>query len=85
MYRADEFNRAPTKAALLGFLEDFDFTRLWIAQETLLSSRIWVFTPGSIWVPWVTLQDCFLTKSCGTEHAMLKALILPMRCLGSMS
>ena len=48
---ADEFNRTRTKAALLGLLNVLYFKRFWIVQEILLSSTIWVFTPGNRWIP----------------------------------
>jgi len=48
---ADEFNCTRTKAALLGFLDDSYFKRLWIVQEIVLSAEVCIFVPGNIWIP----------------------------------
>lgn len=74
---AEDFNRTHSRKALLGLLDDSYFERLWIVQEVILSSNIWVFVSGNVWVQWSTIRECFLTKAWGPEHAILRALFRP--------
>lgn len=74
---AEDFNRTHSRKALLGLLNDSYFKRLWIVQEVILSSSIWVLISGNVWIKWETISECFLTKAWGPEHAILKSLFRP--------
>ncbi|KAH6629704.1 heterokaryon incompatibility protein-domain-containing protein [Boeremia exigua] len=74
---AKEFNRTRTKKALSGLLCDSYFSRLWIVQEVLLASTLWMFTFGGVWISWEDVRTCFWEKAWEPEDAILKALVVP--------
>lgn len=66
------------RSSLKHLLKDQYFKRLWIVQEILLSSDVWVMTNGNVWVPWKALRDCVTsTYSRWEDFSAWEALINP--------
>ena len=56
---AKDFICTGRTSSFAGFMKDAYFRRLWVVQEILLASNVWILTQGNVWVPWKAMRDSF--------------------------